>query len=680
MKTRLLLFLLLLAPIGSFGQTTTVKGTVSDEKGEPIPYARVRFSGTKIGALTDTVGAFFLQSYYATDSIQVQFIGYKTKSIKIKKDSEQTLKINLEIQSTDYKDVVVLISSESPAVALHKKVIANKPINNKEKLGAYQYKLYNKIQLDLNNLGDKFQQNGLVKRMDLVMNYLDSTQDGNTYLPVILTESLSDFYFKNQPKQKKEVVQATKITGIENVQVNQFLGDMYLDLNVYDNIYDLFNKSFISPLAPFARSYYQFVLEDSTFIGSDWCYKLRFEPKRTGDLAFTGEMWINDTTYAVKQIKASISPDANLNYIQNFYFEHVFDQVQNEVWMLTEERLILEFRLTEESKVLGMFGRKYSKRSDFVINQAKDNSFYTDNSVEMSDSAKVRSAEYWQSNRPIKLNVQEKHIEEMVDSLSKTSFYKSMKKLVYFATTGYFQFNKIELGNATSLISKNPVENYRVAFALRTSNDFSKRLELGGRVAYGFGDEKLKYAGKIRYNITPKKRGMLTGIYSYDIEQIGQSPTAASMGSTFATVFNTAPFDKLTFVNKIGLNLEKDIKKDLILYGGFEWKSYTPLGLANYQRVLNFDTVNVSNIKTFEFIGRVRWTKGEEFLSGYFDRTSLRSAYPIFSLQAIIGMKNIFGSEYNYQQYTIRSPGTHALWCDSRIHLRNDRVSFPKGS
>ncbi|MFM6934918.1 MAG: DUF5686 family protein [Flavobacteriales bacterium] len=645
-----LLFILFFLPLLSWGQATTVKGSVSDEKGEPIPFARVRFVGTKIGVLTDTLGSFMLQSYYATDSIQVQFIGFKTKSIKIKKDVEQSLKITLEVQSTDYKDVVVLVSNESPAVALHKKVIANKPINNKEKLDAYQYNLYNKIQIDLNNLGDKFEKNGLVKRMDLVMNYLDSTHDGTTYLPIILSESISDFYYKNQPKQKKEIVRGTKITGIENVQVNQFLGDMYLDLNVYDNIYDLFNKSFISPLAPFARSYYQFVLEDSTFIGSDWCYKLRFEPKRTGDLAFTGEMWINDTTYAVKQIKASISPDANLNYIQNFYFEHFFEQVQNEVWMLTEERLILEFRLNEDSKILGMYGRKFSKRSDFIINQPKENSFYTTNSVEISDSAKTRPLEYWQQNRPITLNVQEKHIEEMVDSLSKTSFYRSMKKFVYFATTGYYQFHKIELGNASSLISKNPVENFRVALALRTSNDFSKRLELGGRVAYGFGDEKIKYATKIRYNITPKKRGMLTGIYSYDIEQVGQSPTAASMGSTFATVFSTAPFDKLTFVQKIGLNLEKDVKKDLILYGGFEWKSYTPLGLANYKRVVQYDTVIVSNIKTFEFIGRIRWTKGEEFLSGYFDRTSLRSVYPIFSIQAIIGMKNVFGSEYNYQR------------------------------
>lgn len=645
-----LLFLFLFAPFLALTQMTTVKGTVADEKGEPISFARVRFVGTKIGTLTDSLGGFFLQSYYATDSIQVQFIGYKTKTIKIKKDVEQNVKITMMVQSTDYKDVVVLISNESPAVALHKKVIANKPINNKEKLDAYQYNLYNKIQLDLNNLGDKFQQNGLVKRMDLVMNYLDSSSDGNTYLPVILSESISDFYFKNHPKQKKEIVQATKITGLDNVQVNQFLGDMYLDLNVYDNIYDLFNKSFISPLAPFARTYYQFVLEDSSFIDNDWCYKLRFEPKRTGDLAFTGEMWINDTTYAVKQIKASISPDANLNYIQNFYFEHFFDQVQNEVWMLNEERLIIEFRLTEESKILGMFGRKYSKRSDFVINQAKDNAFYSTNSVEISDSAKLRSTDYWVDHRPVTLNVQEKHIEEMVDSLSKTTFYKSMKKLLYFTTTGYYPWNKIEIGNATSLISKNPVENYRVALALRTSNDFSHRLELGGRAAYGFGDEKFKYAAKIRYNITPKKRGMLTGIYSYDIEQIGQSPTAASMGSTFATVFNTAPFDKLTFVNKVGLNLEKDVKKDIILYGGFEWKSYTPLGLANYTRVVSNDTVNVSNIKTFEFIGRFRWTKGEEFLSGYFDRTSLRSVYPIFSIQAIIGMKNIFGSEYNYQR------------------------------
>ena len=67
---------------------------------------------------------------------------------------------------------------------------------------------------------------------------------------MILSESVSDYFYRKDPKLKKEVVEATRITGVENMQMTQFLGDMYLELNIYDNIYDLFNKSFISPLAP----------------------------------------------------------------------------------------------------------------------------------------------------------------------------------------------------------------------------------------------------------------------------------------------------------------------------------------------------------------------------------------------------------------------------------------------
>jgi hypothetical protein len=240
----------------------------------------------------------------------------------------------------------------------------------------------------------------------------------------------------------------------------------------------------------------------------------------------------------------------------------------------------------------------------------------------------------------------------MVDSLNALPFFKTLRNLTYLASTGYFSINKIEIGNAFNLISFNPVENFRLGLALRTSNKFSRRLELGGRLAYGFGDERFKYGASIRYNITPKKRGMLTAYYNYDIEQIGQSPTAASIGSTFGTLFRTGPLDKLTFVKKVGINLEKDIKKDLILYGGFEWKEFTALGQANYIRLnpitSQYDTINT--IRTSEFIARIRWTKDEEFISGDFKRVSLRSKYPILSLQGIFGVKGLFGGNYNYQK------------------------------
>ena len=684
MRCIFLLFFTFVTIVG-ISQQTTIKGRIIDGvTGEVLPFAKVRFQNSKIGTISDSLGNFFLETYYATDSVTFSFTGYLTQTKKVKKDQINSFEIKLHILTSDLEEVVVKAPDELPSTRLHKLVVANKPINNKEKLEAYEYELYNKIQLDLNNIGDKFTENGIVKRLDVVMDYLDSTDEGKTYLPVILTESISNFYFKNKPKLKKEVVKATRITGIESIQVNQFLGDMYLDINVYDNIYDLFYKSFISPVAPFARNYYKFYLEDSTFIDKNWCYKLRFAPKRTGDLTFEGEMWIHDTTYAIKRFSASISPGANLNYITDFYFEQDFEQVEKEVWMMVEEKLIADIRLTDNSKLYGLYGRKYSSRRNILVNQKKVEDFYkSNNTVEFLDSAKLRSDDYWNNSRHVKLSEQEGNIIEMVDSLQQTRFFKTIKNLTYLASTGYIPMGKLELGSAFSLVAFNPVEQFRLGLALRTSNNFSKRIELGGKVAYGFGDEKFKYMGKIRYNITPKKRGMMTGFYSYDIEQIGQSASALSMGNTFTTVLSTAPFDKLTFVTKAGLNLEKDIKKDFILFTGAEWKSFTPLGLANYRREDGLDTISISNIKTTEFTARIRWAKNEEFLSGYFDRTNMTCTNPILSFQTIVGVKGILGSQYNYQKFEFQFEHYHQLGILGRMYYGftvgyiNGKTAYP---
>lgn len=648
------LLLLILISLASFGQQTKVKGMVWDAvNNQPMPFVKVQFQNSKIGTLTDTLGQFYIETYYATDSLVFSSIGYMTYTYKIIKDQEQEIIVRMTNSVTEMDEVKVLPPDEFPSTTLHKRVIANKYINNKEKLLSYEYELYNKIQLDLNNIGEKFTDRDIVKRLDLVMEYLDSSDNGTNYLPVILSESISKFYFKNNPKKRKEIVSATRITGIDNLQMNQFLGDMYLDINVYDNTINLFNKSFVSPVSNFARSYYRFYLEDSAFIDNQWCYKLRFKPKRTGDATFEGEMWIHDTTYAVKQISANISPGANINYIQDLYFEHHFDQVANEVWMLTKEKMIVDVKITKNTGVYGFYGRKLSTRKDFVINEDHPADFYkADNTVEILDSAKFRDDAYWIAHRHEPLSTQEVGIDNMIDSLNEVPFFKALKNLTYFASTGYYPLGKVELGSAFSLISFNPVENLRTALALRTSNNFSRRLELGGKVAYGFGDERFKYGANIRYNITPKKRGMLTTFYRYDIEQIGQSPTAAAIGSTFGTLFRTGPLDKLTMVQKAGINLEKDVKKDLILYGGFEWKQFTALGLANYVKydpTLNsYDTLG--KITSSEFIARIRWTKNEEFISGSFDRTSVGSKYPILSLQGIFGVKGLFGGNYNYQK------------------------------
>jgi hypothetical protein len=290
MKGLIALFLLVFS-LGLFAQQTAVRGKVTEAStGAAIPFASVFFQDSKIGTETDLEGNYSLESYYATDSLVVRASGFSQQTVSVVKDQAQIINFRLEPITQAVDEVVIKAPDEKPSTILHKRLVRNKPVNNKEKLGAYQYETYNKLQLDLNNIGDKFGERGIVKRFDLVMDYLDTLERGASYLPMLLTESLSDYYYRTNPKKKKEVVKASRISGIENIEVNQFLGEMYQDINVYDNYISIFDKSFISPAADFARNFYKFYLEDSTFMDNQWCYKLTFTPKRSGDLTFEGEI------------------------------------------------------------------------------------------------------------------------------------------------------------------------------------------------------------------------------------------------------------------------------------------------------------------------------------------------------------------------------------------------------
>lgn len=654
MKTILKTLFVSLISLVSWSQTTVVEGTVFDEEtGEPMPFVKVQFKDAKIGALTEDDGTYHIETYYATDSLTFYFSGYRRVTVAVQRDEAQTIDVRLPILVTDIEEVTVRPPDEFPSVTLHKKLVANKKINNKEKLDAYEYELYNKLQLDLNNLGDKFTDNKLLRKLDFVMEYLDSSENEKTYLPILLTESISDFYFKNNPKKKIEVIHAYQVSGSEDLQFNQFLGDMYLDINVYDNYINMFGKGFISPTADFARSFYKFYLTDSSLIDNQWCYKLTFQPKRTGDLTFTGEMWIHDTTYAVKQFKANISGDANINYIQDMYFEHYFDMVAPEVWMLTEEKMIADVNISENSKVYGFYGRKYSSRRNFKINEKRPPEFYrVQETVQTDIEASSRSEEYWKEKRHKELSLQEERIELMVDSLNNDPYFKMLKNITYMATTGYYVFNKIEVGNAFGLFATNPIEKFRLALALRTSNNFSKRIELGGGVAYGFGDERFKFQGKVRMHLSKKKRTLLSFYFKNDLDQVGQAPGSSIVGSTFGTILRTGPLDKLSFISRSGFTLERDVRKDLIFKTGFELREVESLGRAVFIRnPASFDVADTTRaLRTAEISGSIRWAKGEEFIAGAFDRTSIKTLYPVIELRGVFGIKGMLGSQFEYQK------------------------------
>ena len=110
MKT-ILKTLVLLFSVASFAQTT-VKGTVNDASGLPLPGANVIVVGTSTGVVTDFNGNFTLNvSQNPPFSIQVSSVGFQTLSQEITKNNE-TLAIVLNEGS--FLDEVVISASRTP--------------------------------------------------------------------------------------------------------------------------------------------------------------------------------------------------------------------------------------------------------------------------------------------------------------------------------------------------------------------------------------------------------------------------------------------------------------------------------------------------------------------------------------------------------------------------------------
>ena len=110
MKTILKTFVLLFC-VASFAQTT-VKGTVNDASGLPLPGANIIVVGTSTGVVTDFDGNFTLTvSQNPPFSIQVSSVGFETLSQEITKNNE-TVAIILEEGS--FLDEVIVSASRTP--------------------------------------------------------------------------------------------------------------------------------------------------------------------------------------------------------------------------------------------------------------------------------------------------------------------------------------------------------------------------------------------------------------------------------------------------------------------------------------------------------------------------------------------------------------------------------------
>jgi hypothetical protein len=589
-SARILIALICISvPAISWGQITTVEGHVR-ERGtrEAVVFAHIFLKDTHIGAITDTTGYFrlvFAEKDKKVDTLIVTYLGYTSERVAIGDGSHQTIEIILNPKFEQLQEVVAY-AGENPAWKVLDLIVANKRKNNPERLDTYYCEEYSKIRFDLNHFTDRIQQNFLLRPFDYIWENTRTTEDGIKYLPVLLVEKNIEHYYQRSPGARRDLVNGVKTTGLAGPKIMQFVEDLYLSPNIYDDFAVILEKSFPSPINDHYKNHYEHYLMDSLVEDGHKIYRIVFDPKVKHSLAFTGEMLVDSATYGIKSIDLRFDIMANINFVRSYYIRQQYDRPDGEHWVPIESSVIGDFTVIENSADLtGFFGRKNSTYQSYRINQPIPKQVFKGAElVIQEDSADMKTDAYWEANRLSELTDEDVGIFNMVDQLEKDPKFIIRKDAIVAIATGYIPVKKLDIGDIYSFYSYNVVEHNRLKFGFRTSNRLSGPFRGSIYGAYGNLDDKWKYGFDAEVSLGKQSNKELRfGVSARDdISQLGRSPSQIELDNI------------LTSFIQYGDIASRNYVRDMKVYSDKLW------GLGTVTRLEYFNSA----------VGR---TKGEKF-------------------------------------------------------------------
>ena len=311
MRNSFFIFLLLIS-VSALAQTK-ISGFVTDTDGASVPFANVVFKDSFEGTITNEEGRFYLESNQDYTDVVVSFLGFQNKEIILDKKINYNMNVVLEQEAASLDEVVIFSGKTSkknnPAITILRKIWDNRRQNGIKKFEQYAYDKYEKLEFDLNTIDSTLTKNKIFKGMEFIFEEIDTSKvTGNTYLPIFINEAFSQVYGDNLLGKERQVLQGNKNSGFENNNtLIAFLKDLYSQYNVYDNYLKFFDKSFTSPLSKTGIDVYNYVLLDSAYRKDKWCYNIAYYPRRKNELTFKGDFWVNDSTWAIKEINLQAS-------------------------------------------------------------------------------------------------------------------------------------------------------------------------------------------------------------------------------------------------------------------------------------------------------------------------------------------------------------------------------------
>jgi hypothetical protein len=653
----------------AFGQQTEVTGTVKDARNNlPLSYVTVSFKGTSIQTRTDQDGRFTIKSATDQTMLQLDFIGYRRILKTIKPHESQDLDIQMIEESQQLTEVKVTAgksgpykNKNNPAVELIRNIIERKPFNRMEAYDQVSFRQYERLQVSLSNLPDKFIQKKLFRKYQFMFTEQDSDKiGGKNLMPLYLQEKLSDNYYRKNPEKRKSILLADKHVNfdsdiIDNKGLSVYLSRMYADINIYDNDLLIATTEFLSPIANSAPTFYKYFITDTIKSVSPQLIELSFIPRNSQDLLFTGRMYVtDDANHAVTSINLEVGKHVNLNFARAVEVKQSFEQQADSRYHLSKSDLVVDFGIGQ-NKGKGFTGQRTLVLKDFKPNIQIPDSVFSGQDLLVSPRAEQRNESYWAQNRLDTVPASTLKIYGNIDSLGKSKSFKAATALAGVAFAGYYNLGKFEVGPTYTFYNFNGIEGLKLRLGGRTTTSFSTRYYFDGYAAYGFQDERWKGYLSTAYAFNNKSiytfpQSFIRASVQRDLFVPGQELRSNSEDD-FVSSFKRGVNNRYLYNDFYRLEYVQEFQNNFSFNLGFRRWTQSPAGsmVFSYPGQIRQD---LGQITTSELNLSLRYAPHEQFYQGKRTRVAVNSKYPIFNMRYAAGFKGLLGGEYNYHNIT----------------------------
>ena len=352
----ILLALLMTAALPTNAQLIT--GVVKDaETGDSIGFASVVYEGHNISAIADSHGRYTI-ARHAGWNLTFSAVGYKSRIIRITEHSRSRQNITLKPDSRQLSGVTVKARrnrysrKDNPAVELMRRVVAAKKKNDLAVNDYYQYQKYEKITLAINDLKpEQLEQKPFSNHSWLLDQVETSPYTGKLILPVSVDETVSQKFYRREPRSEKTIIQGQTSQGVNDLFqtgdiINTVVKDVFTDVDLYQDHIRMLQYPFVSPISNEGISFYRYYIEDTLTIDRDSCIHLHFLPNNQHDMGFRGDLYIlKDSTLHVRRCQLTVPKQSTVNFVDQLQVLQEYQKLPDGQWVLTQDDMITELKL-----------------------------------------------------------------------------------------------------------------------------------------------------------------------------------------------------------------------------------------------------------------------------------------------------------------------------------------------